>query len=335
MENMETLEYFNTTIDHLKNILQIEPEAVACDLHPDYMNSRWVLEQDKDLSMEHIAVQHHHAHIASCMAENFIEHKVIGFAMDGTGLGTDGSIWGGEVLISDLTFFERYSHFSYMPLPGGEWAIREPWRIALGYLYKTCPKDFFSLDIPFLNTIEENKKRAIAGMIDRKINSPLTSSLGRLFDAVSAILQICEYTSYEGQAAVELETTVYDAGKRDPEIYNIAMNENNLIDTAGVIKAIVNDIQNGVSSSIISRKFHLSLADLFTKISLQTRNERDINSVVLSGGCFQNSFLMEHLVNRLKENSFDVITHRLVPCNDGGISLGQAVIAGSQLLNKA
>jgi len=330
LENVETLEYFANSIDHLKNILQIEPEAIAYDLHPDYLNSRWLLEHYEDI--EHIVVQHHHAHIVSCMAENFIDHKVIGLAMDGTGLGTDGLIWGGEILISDLTSFERYSHFSYMPLPGSEWAIREPWRIAVGYLYKTFCEDFFNLDIPFLNTIEENKKRAIVSMVDRKINSPLTSSLGRLFDAVSAILLVREYTSYEGQAATELETIVYNAKKTEPEIYNVTINENNHINTESIIKAIVNDIQNGVSSNIISYKFHLSLVNLFTKISIQIRNKKNISSVALSGGCFQNSFLMEHLVKQLKENSFDVITHRLVPCNDGGISLGQVVIAGSQLL---
>ena len=328
---METLEYFNNTIDHLKNILQIEPEAIAYDLHPEYLSSRWLLEHDENLNIEHIEVQHHHAHIVSCMAENFIDHKVIGLAMDGTGLGTDASIWGGEILISELSSFERYSHFSYMPLPGGELAIREPWRIAVSYLYKTFPEDFFKLDIPFLNTIEENKKRAIVGMIDRKINSPLTSSLGRLFDAVSSLLLIREYVSYEGQAATELETIAYNANKTEPEVYNITMDDNNLIDTGSIIKAIVNDIQNGIRSNTISRKFHLSLVNLFTKISLQIRNERNINIVALSGGCFQNSFLLEHLVKQLKENSFEVITHRLVPCNDGGISLGQAVIAGTQL----
>jgi hydrogenase maturation protein HypF len=333
LENMETLEYFITTIDHLKNILQIEPEAIAHDLHPEYLNSRWLSEHYENLDIEHIGVQHHHAHIVSCMAENFIDQKVIGLAMDGTGLGADASIWGGEVLISELSSFERYSHFSYMPLPGGDLAIREPWRIAVSYLYKTFPEDFFKLDIPLLNTIEENKKRAIVGMIDRKINSPLTSSLGRLFDAVSSLLLIREYVSYEGQAATELETIAYNTNKTELEVYNITMDDNNLINTGSIIKAIVNDIQNGISSNIISRKFHLSLVNLFTKISLQIRNERNINIVALSGGCFQNSFLLEHLVKQLKENSFEVITHRLVPCNDGGISLGQAVIAGSQLLN--
>ena len=334
LENVETLGYFSSTIDHLKHILQVAPEAVAYDLHPDYLNSRWLMDNDETMNLELIGVQHHHAHIVSCMAENFIDHKVIGLSMDGTGLGTDGFIWGGEILISELTDFERYSHFSYMPLPGSEWAIREPWRIAVGYLYQTFHKDFYNLDIPFIQKIEENKKRAIISMVDRKINSPLTSSLGRLFDAVAAILQIREYTSYEGQAAAELETLVYSAPKSEPEIYNVFINEKNIINTVDIIKAIVNDIQKGLNSGIISRKFHLSLVELFTKIALQIRNEKDINSVVLSGGCFQNSFLLEHLVKRLKENSFDVITHRLVPCNDGGISLGQAVIAGSQLVNK-
>ena len=335
LENIETLDYFQKTIDHLKNILQIEPEAIAYDLHPEYLNTKWMQENDSFNDIDLYGIQHHHAHIVSCMAENGIDHKVIGFAMDGTGYGSDGAVWGGEVLISELTYFERYTHFSYMPLPGGDLAIREPWRIAMAYLYGAYNEKLFDLNLPFLKNIEDDKKRTIIRMIERKINTYQTSSLGRLFDAVSALLRIRDTVSYEGQAAIELESLVYNTDDTNISYYDIEMDDNNIIRTDDIIRKVVQDIIKKTEPEIISRKFHLSIAKVLTKIAVQIRKERGINSVALSGGCFQNNFLLKNSVSMLTQNSFEVYTHRLVPPNDGGISLGQAVIAGYKHLNKS
>jgi len=334
LENLETFDYFQNTINHLKNILQIDPVAIAYDLHPEYMNTKWVLENEEYNNLDLFGVQHHHAHIVSCMTENCIDSKVIGFAMDGLGYGTDKAIWGGEVLISDITYFERYSHFSYMPLPGGDLAIREPWRIAIAYLYQTYKDDIFKLKIPLLKNLDENKIYTIIRMIERNINTQMTSSLGRLFDAVSALLEVKSFVSYEGQAAIELEALLQGTDETSNSFYNYLFDDNNNISTESIIKNIVEDIVKKTDRKIISRKFHITIIELLNSIATKIRDERGINEVVLSGGCFQNSFLLKNLYNKLTQNNFVVYTHRLVPPNDGGIALGQAIIAGYKYLEK-
>ncbi len=283
--------------------------------------------------MELYGVQHHHAHIVSCMVENCIDEKVIGFAMDGLGYGTDGSLWGGEVLISEIPYFERYSHFSYMPLPGGDLAIREPWRIGVAYLSQTFGDQIFDMKLPFLKSIDDDKKRTIMRMIERNINTYQTSSLGRLFDAVSAILSLRGSVSYEGQAAVELESIIYETDNSDNYCYEFETDDNNIIRTDDIIKKVTQDILKNVDTKLISRRFHLSIAKILTKTAVNIRKDRGINRVVLSGGCFQNNFLLKNLTKMLMQKNFEVYTHRLVPPNDGGISLGQAAIAGYRHLN--
>ncbi|MBV8051767.1 MAG: carbamoyltransferase HypF, partial [Acidobacteriaceae bacterium] len=205
LENAESYKFFAEAINHLERILEIRPEIIAYDLHPDYFSTKWALQQS---GAKLVGVQHHHAHIASCMAENHLDGEVIGFALDGTGFGTDGHIWGGEVLIADYRSFKRTARFEYVPLPGGAAAIREPWRMAVSYLAHHFGRDFLSDDIPFVRQLDMPKANLILRMIEQKINSPLTSSCGRLFDAVAALAGIRQEVNYEAQAAIELEMAI-------------------------------------------------------------------------------------------------------------------------------
>ena len=212
MENMETVEFFQMTLSHLKRILDISPRMIACDQHPDYLSSRYAKDQQECPT---IAVQHHHAHIVGCLAENGISGPVIGLAMDGTGLGLDGAIWGGEVMMADLVSFQRKAHLDYIPLPGGDAAAREPWRMALIYLHRTFGDELFHLPIPFVQDLDRERSELVVQIANKGIHSPLTSSCGRLFDAVSALLGIRKIIAFEGQAAIELEmrANVREKGK--------------------------------------------------------------------------------------------------------------------------
>ncbi len=325
LENLSTLEFFELTIRHMKRILDVDPEIMACDLHPDYLSTKYALSQK---NVKVAKVQHHHAHIAGCMAENMVDGPVIGLAFDGTGYGEDGRIWGGEIMITEGSRFTRAAHISYIPMPGSAAAIKEPWRMAASYLHDAFGEDMWGLNIPVLKAITEDKIRFITDMISKKINSPETSSLGRLFDAISAIIGIRNCICFEGQAAMELEmlsdentTETYDyEWISDDNMYKIL--------TAPIIKGVVSDVHNGVHSSVIGGKFHRTLICLFTELCKIIKKDTDIERVALSGGVFQNSILLSGMANTLEENGFKVYTHKLVPANDGGISLGQAVIAG-------
>jgi len=328
MENYVTLKSFEETIIHLQNILEIEPEIIAYDLHPEYLSTKYALElNDKELA----GVQHHHAHIVSCMAENHLNDEVIGISIDGTGYGADGNIWGGEFLVSTLTDFERIAHFDYTPMPGGEKAIKEPWRMAVSYLYKAYGEAFMEFEFDFLKKIDENEKDIIVGLIEKGINSPLTSSCGRLFDGVAALIGIKNKVKYEGQAAIELENKIPTGWKYSDEKYNFSLfdqDEVKKIRTEEIIKQIVLDVSKNVKEEIISYKFHNTLIDVFREICLFIKGRRKIKKVVLSGGCFQNIYLLSNVKAELERNNFSVHVHTSVPPNDGGISLGQAVIAG-------
>ena len=205
LENLESYKFFESTVAGLKRILEIEPQILAYDLHPDYFSTRWALEQE---GMERVGVQHHHAHIASCMAENHLDGRVIGFALDGTGYGLDGNVWGGEVLVCDYRGFERLAHLQYIPMPGGSAAIVEPRRMAISYLFHHFGRDFWDLDIPFVRGLDRPRTETLLRLIERGINSPLTSSTGRLFDAVAAMAGVREHVNYEAQAAIELEAAI-------------------------------------------------------------------------------------------------------------------------------
>ena len=325
LENLATYEFLEMTIRHMRRILAVDPEIVAHDLHPDYLSTRWALEQS---GVETVAVQHHHAHIVSAMTENQIEGPVIGLSFDGTGYGSDGAIWGGEILLADTAAFTRAAHLAYIPMPGGTAAIKQPWRMAIAYLRDAFGPGYADLELPFLRTIEKTKQRTIDQMLSKGINSPMTSSLGRLFDGVAAICGLRQEVAFEGQAAMELEML---ANGESETPYPYAWNTNSTvqIDPRPIVKGVVGDLIHGRSPESISSRFHHTLMHLFVELCEQMRKVHDLNRVVLSGGVFQNALLLSNLMPALMKNGFEVFSHRLVPTNDGGISLGQAVAAAA------
>jgi hydrogenase maturation protein HypF len=327
LKNMESYEFFDLTIRHLKRILDIEPEIIAYDLHPDYLCTRYALEQD---GIKLIGVQHHHAHIASCMLEHGIEQPVMGLSFDGTGYGTDGKIWGGEVLLVDGTKFSRLAHFEYIPMPGGDMAIKEPWRMAVSYLCHTFGEDLWNMNLPLFKEFDKNKIQFIIEMINKGLNCPETSSLGRLFDGISALLGVCYHSTYEGQAAIMLEMEITDQHEEKFYKYEWSIGmESYLISTKPIIEGIVTDFMSGIGSNLISYKFHLTLIKLFIELCVQLRKETGIDQIVLSGGVFQNATLLAGLCRDLRKQGFRVFSHSKVPTNDGGIALGQVAIAAA------
>lgn len=324
LENLETLNFFEMTIRHLKRILEIEPKIIAYDLHPDYLSTQYALQQE---SMVQIGIQHHHAHIVSGMAEHGLAGPVIGVALDGTGYGTDGHIWGGEVLVADYDRFERAGHFEYICMPGGAAAIKEPWRMAVSALYAAFGAEFLKMDFPFLKAVPKDKIKTLVHMMENDINTPLTSSCGRLFDSMSAICGLRNYVAYEGQAAVELEAAAEEDMERT---YPFKLEEKDgahqfLIPP--IIRSVVDDIRAGCSAGLISATFHNTLVALFLKVCRRLRALQKLKLVVLSGGCFQNARLLVQLTKALESDGFEVYSQAMVPCNDGGIALGQAVAA--------
>ena len=331
LENLETLTSFEEGIKHFKRLFYVEPKAIAYDLHPDYLSTQYALSISE---IPKIGVQHHHAHVVSAMAENGIEGKVIGVALDGTGFGTDGTIWGGEFLIANLKDFDRTAHLKKVPMPGGSMAIREPWRMALVYLHETYGDEMKHLGINLMTRVSFEKWEILERMIEKKINTPMTSSMGRLFDAVSSLLSIRDEVHYEGQAAIELEMI---ADRQVKEEYPFHVHQDELplvIDPAETIRGVVHDLAEGTSSPIISGRFHRTIARLIVKTCEMIRSREKLNRVVLSGGVFQNVFLLSLAMKGLRDSGFDVYTHHLVPPNDGGISLGQAVIAHMRLFQR-
>jgi len=330
LENIKAFDFFKKTISHMKRILDIIPEIIAYDMHPGYLSTQYALEQS-DATL--VPIQHHHAHIVSCMAEHGIEGPVIGLSFDGTGYGTDGRIWGGELLIAEPANFERPLHLAYMPMPGGEAAIKEPWRMAVSYLFETFGEEFESLDLPVLKTIPASKIRIIKDMIVKRINSPETSSLGRLFDAVASILGLRHRVSFEGQAAMALEMMARQKTNylSAPDLYGYDLFTRDAceISVRPIINGIVKDLKKGVPPAEISSKFHLSLMSIYTDLCGRIRGETGINQVVLSGGVFQNALLLKGLIQGLEREGFRVFTQCQVPTNDGGIALGQAVAAAA------
>jgi hydrogenase maturation protein HypF len=325
LENLESYKFFASTVAGLKRIVEVEPQILAYDLHPDYFCTRWALEQ---AGTECIGVQHHHAHIASCMTENHLDGRVIGFALDGTGYGMDGNVWGGEVLVCDYGGFERTAHLDYVPMPGGAAAILEPRRMAISYLFHNFGRDFWDLDIPFVRALDRPRTETLLKLIERGVNSPLTSSTGRLFDAVSALAGIREYVNYEAQAAMELEAAIDDAGEDTG--YPFAIREEGtgwIIDTRPLFLALAQDLREGVPPGILSYRFHLGFVDVLARVADLVRGRTGLERICLSGGSFQNCFLSQHLQKRLEQQGFQVFAHAEVPCGDGGISLGQAMVA--------
>jgi hydrogenase maturation protein HypF len=314
LENLETLEFFEETLRHMKRFFRVEPRAVAYDLHPGYMSTRFAMALD----LEKIGVQHHHAHIASCMAENHVRGKVIGVAFDGTGYGTDGAIWGGEFLVCDCASFERVAHFGYVPMAGGDAAVREPWRIAVGYLHEAFGEQL--PDLPVLRLIEERKLKIVSTVVRKRVGTVDTSSCGRLFDAVSAICGLRLETNYEGQAAIELENRAADI----EDAYEASL------DTRPLIRAVAEDVMRGVAVEIVSAKFHNAIARVIVETASKIRASEGISKVALSGGTFQNFFLLKRAVSLLRSAGFEVLLHSQVPANDGGLALGQAAVSSAR-----
>lgn len=324
LENLSTYEFFKSTVRHLRRILDIDPEIIAYDFHPDYLSTKYAEEQQ---DVQKVQVQHHHAHIVSCMAENGLEGPVIGLSFDGAGYGTDGKIWGGEVLFAETKRFTRAAHLSYVPMPGGSAAIKEPWRMAISYLYDAFGDTFWNLDLPLLKTIDEKKLKIILEMISKRVNSPETSSLGRLFDGIAAIVGIRNHVYFEGQAAMELEML---AGEKTKAVYDYEWVSEDVtrVLLEPIVRGVAHDTEKGHQPSQISSKFHSTLIQLFAELCAVLRKESSLNRIVLSGGVFQNSLLLRGLIQALEDNNFQVFAHQRVPTNDGGISLGQAMVAG-------
>lgn len=321
LKNYETYEFYTETIEKFFRLFRVNPSLVVSDMHPDYLSTKYA----EDLKIEHIKVQHHHAHIASCMVENKLDEPVIGVSFDGTGYGSDGNIWGSEFLIADLKDFERYTHFDYIELPGGDKAVEEPWRTAISYLYKYFKKDFLNLKLPFLENSDKKKTNMILSAIDKKINCPLTSGAGRLFDAVAAITGICKISGFHAEAPMRLESIVAD---NIEDCYDFEINKT--ISFRNLFKELVVDIKEGVSKSIISAKFHNTIIYVIFEAVTEIRKETGIKKIALSGGTFQNKFILERLRPLLLNEKFEVYTQTGIPCNDGGIALGQLAIAAKR-----
>jgi hydrogenase maturation protein HypF len=319
LENYETLTFFEETLEQMKKLFRIEPRVVVHDLHPHYLSTRFAQELE---GVERIAVQHHHAHIAACMAENHLRERVIGVAFDGTGYGTDGQIWGGEFLIADFSGFERRAHFRYVPLAGGDQTVREPWRMALSYLMDT-----FGPEYP-LPAIPSRKLAIVRTMIQRGVNTVRTSSCGRLFDAVAAILGLHLEVNFEGQAAIRLEM-VANPGEEDRYDFVIETAEPWQIDMRPAIHEIAAAVERREPVGLISAKFHNTIAAVIVEVCERLRNSEKLNRVCLSGGTFQNVYLLRRAVTGLRRRGFEVFLHAQVPPNDGGLSLGQALIGAS------
>ena len=329
LENVETLRSFTEGIEHFRRLFDVDPRVVAYDLHPEYLSTKYALDlAEVDL----VGVQHHHAHVASCLADNGwpagpgAGGPVIGVAFDGTGYGTDGTLWGGEFLIADYAGFERAGHLAAVPLPGGQAAIRQPWRIAAAYLDGLDGLDAGSLDVMRRNSAQWP---AIVAMARKGVNAPLTSSAGRLFDAVAALLGVRDAINYEGQAAIELEQLA-DPAERGAYHAAIDAREAFHVRGADLIRAAAGDLMAGVPPAVIAARFHNGVAAVVEAACLRIRDRRALITVALSGGVFQNMLLLNQVVARLESRGFTVLTHSRVPCNDGGISLGQAVIAAAR-----
>ena len=311
-------------IGHFRGLFELTPEVVTHDLHPGYRSTAYARSLD---GVERVSVQHHHAHVASCLADNGVDRRVIGVAWDGSGYGTDGCVWGGEFLVADLAGFDRAGHFEHVPLPGGDAATREPWRMAAVFLRAAYGDAMSTLDLAFARRLDPAAWRVLSRAADRGLNAPLTSSAGRLFDAVASLLGLRDRITFEGQAAMELEALaapeadmVYPAVIRDGD-------DGIVVQTPDVVRGVVEDLLRQVPASLIAARFHATLADVLARVCLRLCGRTGLDAVALSGGVFQNAWLLQAAITRLETDGFQVYTHHQVPTNDGGLALGQAAVA--------
>jgi hydrogenase maturation protein HypF len=323
LDHFDAYRAFERDIALYEKLFSIMPTRIAHDMHPDYASTRYALAQ---IGVKCVGIQHHHAHIAACMAEHGLSEPVIGVAFDGSGFGPDGAVWGGEFLIADYRQFHRAAHLRYVALPGGEQAVRQPWRMALSHL----------TDADVHCEIFENRQasaalRTVRTMIEKKLNSPPTSSVGRLFDAVAALCGVRDAVSYEGQAAMQLEALA--AGVEPDVVYPFDFSAGMQIDVRPMIRAISADVDRQIHASRIARRFHSTLVEIISTVCEQLRNTRGIQTVALSGGVFMNALLSHETERKLSKAGFAVYRHEKVPPNDGGLCLGQLAIAAFQIQN--
>ncbi len=323
MGNLETLQAFERAAEHMTSLFATEPAALACDAHPRYLSAEWARRVAGNRPV--IEVQHHHAHLASLLAEHRLAGPIIGFSFDGTGYGTDGTVWGGEVMIADLSGFERVGHLRPSLLAGGDAAVRSPARQALTRLREAGLA--WDRRLAPVSATTDEERRILATQLDRGLNVTPTTSMGRLFDAVASLSGVRHLVTYEGQAAIELEALVSDPGTG----YTVPIDDNGVWDTATLIGAVVGDVIAGTEPALIAARFHVALAETINRAAIRVRAETGLNRVGLSGGVFQNVVLGELAEQHLTASGFEVLTHRLVPPNDGGIALGQAAVAATRL----
>lgn len=353
LDTVETLDYYRYAISHFLALFQREPRVIAHDLHPGYMSTQYAEgfsssaasvsglpflrhSSPETSSVRLIGVQHHHAHIASCLAEHGRTERCIGLALDGTGYGTDGTVWGGEVLVADLTEFERVGHFAQVRMPGGDAAVLDPRRMAISYLHAAYGEDWPRMANELGIELTPLEHRAIAHQLDTGMNSPITSSAGRLFDAVSHAIGVCRERSYEGQPAIALEMAA-EGGSSPREDASAQKGIRSIfpfpkpLDTLALFRTAVDQKLAGVPLPLISANFHNSLVNLLSSACVKVREETSLNTVALSGGVFQNAILLTRLRASLEGLGFDVLTHKLLPPNDACIALGQVAVAAALL----
>lgn len=326
LDNIETLNFYKDSIVRLENMLKVKPKVIAHDAHPDYLSTKYAKAVH---GVKHIPVQHHQAHIASVMAEHKLHSDVIGIALDGMGYGSDGAIWGGEILVGHPGRFDRRGHFKYVPLPGGDAAVKEPFRMAFSYLYAAYGDEAFKLKLDLIKK-HKNELEPIKKLIKSGVNTPMTSSAGRLFDAVASLLRLRDTITYEGQAAIELESIAAGKGYKS---YDISIDNNYVMDASPMIMGIVEDLKEGVPAENISYKFHNTLGKAIGRVCKMISKETKIKKVCLSGGVFQNALLLEACIRELKKVRLEAFFNEKVPTNDGGIALGQIRYAKDVLGN--
>ncbi len=321
LKNAATYDFFGESIDRFSTLFRFRPKVIACDMHPDYFSTEFASKLGQSLGIPVVRVQHHHAHIVSCMAEYGLDDRVIGISMDGTGYGTDGNIWGSEFMIADTRHFERVAHFDYVPMPGGDAAADEPWRMAFSFLFKYFGDSIDYQSLPAFRPVNYEVLNIVREMIRKNINCPVTSGAGRLFDAVSALAGLCTVAGFDSEAPMRLESAIETTTDLSYP-YNI----DKTISFRETFLSILSDLEVQ-DISLISAKFHNTIAQVILDVAERIRKEYSLNKVVLSGGVFQNKYLLERTVRKLRQSRFMVFTNHLVPSNDGGISLGQLVVA--------
>lgn len=323
LKNLETFRFYTETAEKFKRLFRVNPLYFTCDMHPDYLSTKHTSEISGG---REIRIQHHHAHIASCMAEHGLDEKVIGVSFDGTGYGDDGNIWGSEFFVCDLNGYERITHFEYIPLPGGDKAADEPWRTAVSYLYAAFGEQFLDLELPLFNAIRKEKILLVIDAIRKNLNCPLTSGAGRLFDAVASLSGICHENQFEAESPMLLEAV---ADHENNDSYSFIYNK--VISFNAAIREMVADINTGLAASVVSAKFHNTLIKVILYVVSEIRSKTGLQKVALSGGVFQNRLLLERTEIELQKQHFIVYSHHKVPSNDGGIAVGQLAITASRL----